>query len=254
MEDKGFVRSSIKDNTGSIEFYHPKSNSMSSRLLQELANKINQLGRDPSVKVIVLKSKGDQAFCAGASFDELLSIQNFEMGKAFFMGFAHVILAMRSCPKFIIGRVQGKTVGGGVGLASATDYCFGVENSSIKLSELALGIGPFVIEPVVKRKIGVSAMSELTINATEWKSSQWTKEHGLFNELCSSIDQLDKNVLSFAQNLSGKSVLAMRELKKMFWEGTEHWNSLLEKRAETSARLTLSEETRKVIKSFKNKG
>ena len=251
MDDKGFVRSSIINGIGIIEFYHPKSNSMSSHLLHELTENIDKLGREPSVIVIVLKSKGDRAFCAGASFDELLGIQNFEEGKAFFMGFAHVILAIRNCPKFIIGRVQGKAVGGGVGLLAATDYCFALECSSIRLSELALGIGPFVIEPALKRKIGVSAMSELTLNATQWKSSKWAKKHGLFNEICPGINQLDEKIMSFAHDLSTKSIPAIRELKKMFWENTVHWDALLEKRAEISAKLALSKDTRKVIEAFK---
>ena len=249
---KGFVRSSVKDNIGTIEFHHPKSNSMPYDLLQKLANEIHLLGKEPSAKVIVLKSKGDRVFCAGASLDELLNIQSLEEGKTFFMGFAHVLLAMRNCPKFIIGRVQGKTVGGGLGIASATDYCFAVESSWVKLSELALGIGPFVIEPALKRKIGISYISELIINTTQWRHSQWAKECGLFNEVYPNIDQLDKKVLSLARELSKKSALAMRELKKIFWEGTEHWNSLLEQRAEISGRLVLLEENRKTIEFFKN--
>lgn len=145
---------------GSITFFHPRSNSLPGKVLKQLADTITKLGKDETVKVIVLKSKGEKGFCAGASFDELISIKDRSTGKQFFSGFANVINACRKCPKFVVGRVQGKAVGGGVGLASAVDYCFATTAASVKLSELAVGIGPFVVGPAVERKIGVSAMSQ----------------------------------------------------------------------------------------------
>jgi methylglutaconyl-CoA hydratase len=207
------------DNQGiaTIEFGHPLSNSLPGKILQKLADTVTQLGEDASVKVIVLQSEGEKAFCAGASFDELISISDLEVGKKFFSGFAKVINACRKCPKFIIGRVQGKAVGGGVGIAAAVDYCFATKQADIKLSELAVGIGPFVVGPAVARKIGVSALSELAINATAWRSAEWAKNKGLFAEVFESIEQMDEAVEGLAQRLSQSNPEAMNELKNIFW-------------------------------------
>jgi len=193
--DQGFVNYTIELNgVATIEFGHPLSNSLPGKILQKLAETITELGQNDEVKVIVLRSAGDKAFCAGASFDELISIKDFETGKTFFSGFAKVINACRKAPKFIIGRVHGKAVGGGVGVASSVDYCFATDSADVKLSELAVGIGPFVVGPAVERKIGLAAMSELAINATEWRNADWAKKKGLFTDVFESDEEMDKEI------------------------------------------------------------
>jgi methylglutaconyl-CoA hydratase len=236
-----------------ITFFHPQSNSLPGQLLRELGDAITQVSNSVGVRVIILKSDGDKAFCAGASFDELIAVENMEQGTKFFSGFAHVINAMRKSSKLIIGRVQNKAVGGGVGLASSVDYCFASSKASVKLSELAVGIGPFVVGPAVERKMGLSAMSQLAINATEWHSAQWAKEKGLYNEIFETEEELDKAVQTLADKLANSNPDAMMELKKIFWQGTEEWDLLLTGRAGISGRLVLSDFTRNAINSFKTK-
>lgn len=233
-----------------IEFFHPKHNSLPSDILAKLAKTITEAGEDDAVKLIVLKSGGERTFCAGASFDELISIEDYPTGKEFFMGFARVINACRKCPKLIIGRVQGKAVGGGVGVASAVDYCLATKFSSIKLSELNIGIGPFVVGPAVERKVGVSAMSQMTINADEFYSPQWAKEKGLFAELHEDAEALDQAVEKLANYLLSKNPEAQAELKKVFWQGCEDWDTLLERRAELSGRMVLSSYTKEILARY----
>lgn len=249
----GFVNSHTEKGIAYITFSHPAHNSLPGRLLGQLTDAIREAGDNEEAKIIVLQSEGDRTFCAGASFDELASITDLENGKKFFSGFANVINAMRQCPKLIIGRVQGKAIGGGVGLAAATDYCMATQFSSIKLSELAVGIGPFVVGPAVERKMGVSAMSELAINATEWRTAKWAKEKGLFNEVFDSIEQLDAYIQHLANILLQSNPEAMRLLKQIFWQGTEHWNILLYERAAISGQLVLSDFTKNAIAAFKGK-
>jgi len=223
-----------------IEFYHPQSNSLPAEILRQLAESITAADQDPAVKLILLKSGGEKAFCAGASFDELKQIRNEEEGLNFFMGFARVINAMRRASKFIIGRVQGKCVGGGVGMAAAVDICLATEAADIKLSELAVGIGPFVVGPAVERKLGLSAFSQLAINATEWRSAVWARDKGLFAELYPDIRELDLAVSRLTDTLLQSNPDAMREMKRVFWAGTEHWDKLLAERAGISGRLVLN--------------
>lgn len=249
----GYVRSEIEHGIATIEFYHPASNSLPGAILDDLAKTINDIGLDDRVKVIILRSGGDRAFCAGASFDELVAIENEADGKTFFSGFAHVINAMRKCHKLIIGRIQGKAVGGGVGLASATDYAIATEDAAVKLSELAVGIGPFVVGPAVERKIGASCFSQLAIDATEWRSAEWAKKHGLYSEVHSSIEDMDDAIKQLAERLAHSSPEAMAQLKKIFWQGTEHWDVLLSQRAAISGKLVLSDFTRNAINKFKAK-
>ena len=250
---EGFVRSEIKNGIGTITFFHPQSNSMPGSQLRSLAAEIEKLGKDDNAKVIVLKSEGDKAFCAGASFDELISIKDIDTGLKFFSGFAMVINAMRKAPKFIIARVQGKAVGGGVGIASSADYTFAIDAASIKLSELAVGIGPFVVGPAVERKVGTSAFCQLTINATEWQTAQWAKEKGLYAELFSTIEDMDKGIDILATKLATSNPEAMSMLKKVMWQGTENWDTLLVERAGMSGTLVLSEFTINAINKFKGK-
>lgn len=251
---KGFVLAEItKSGIGIITFGHPMSNALPGAILETLALSINQIASDQRCKVIVLQSQGSKAFCAGASFDELISISDYESGLEFFSGFAKVINACRKAPKLIIGRVQGKAVGGGVGLASATDYCFATQKAQIKLSELAVGIGPFVVGPAVERKIGKSAMSELAIDATQWRSAQWAKEKGLFNEVYPDEIEMDAAIERLSTQLVCSNPEAISELKKIFWEGTDHWDELLLQRATISGRLVLSDFTKNAISAFKTK-
>jgi methylglutaconyl-CoA hydratase len=253
-KNEGFVTFLISNlGIATIEFYHPMSNALPGVILQKLANSINELGQNEKVKVIVLKSQGEKAFCAGASFDELIAIKDFEEGKKFFLGFANVINACRKCPKFIIGRIQGRAVGGGVGLAASVDYCFAMKNAEVKLSELAVGIGPFVVGPSVARKIGLAAMSELAINATEWRSAEWAKEKGLYTEIFSETKEMDTAILALTEKLANSNPEAMSRLKNIFWEGTENWDKLLIERAEISGELVLSDFTISAINQFKKK-
>lgn len=251
---QGSVSLSVKNGIATVEFYHPAQNSLPARLLAELVQAIEQAGTDKDSCVVILRSAGDRTFCAGASFDELSSIRDFETGKRFFLGFANVINAMRRCPKLIIGRVHGKAVGGGVGLAAATDYCMATQWATVRLSELAVGIGPFVVGPACERKLGLSAYSHMAINATEWQTAYWAKEKGLFNEVFEKPELMDNYLGRFTNVLVNSSPDAMRELKRAFWQGTEHWDTLLDERAGISGRLVLSEFTRAAIEAFQAKG
>ncbi len=250
---EGSVNIKIDNGVAEIEFFHPQSNSMPGALLRRLAATIEGAGNNSEAKVIVIKSSGEKSFCAGASFDELVAINDFETGKKFFSGFAMVINAMRKSPKFVIARVQGKAVGGGVGIACAADYTVAHESSSVKLSELAVGIGPFVVGPAVERKIGSGAFTQLTVNATEWQSAAWAKEKGMYASIHSSIEELDAEVNNLAQKLSRSNPEAMMMLKKVFWQGAENWDTLLIERAEMSGKLVLSDFTKKAIEKFKAK-
>ncbi|WP_210488895.1 enoyl-CoA hydratase/isomerase family protein [Rufibacter aurantiacus] len=236
-----------------ISFFHPSHNSLPGALLKELAQTILQAGKEERVKVIVLRSEGERTFCAGASFDELISIQNKEQGLEFFSGFAKVINACRICGKIIIGRVQGKAIGGGVGVAAATDYCFATQHAAVKLSEIALGIGPFVVGPAVERKVGVSAFSQLALDATEFRSAAWAQEKGLYAQVFDTTEEMDEALQAFAQKLALYSPEALSALKEVFWQGTQHWDSLLVERAGISGTLVLSDFTRNFIQNFKAK-
>lgn len=249
--DNGKVETHISNGIATIEFSHPQSNSMPGELLRRLALEIENTGKHKETKVIVIKSSGDKAFCAGASFDELISISNLETCKKFFSGFAAVINAMRKAPKFVIARVQGKAVGGGVGIASAADYTLATEAASVKLSELNVGIGPFVVGPAVQRKVGKASFAALSINASEWYSAQWAKEKGMYAGVYSTIPELDKAIEELATKLAQSNPEAMMLLKKTFWEGTENWDTLLAERAEMSGKLVLSEFTKNFIEKFK---
>ncbi len=248
---QGGIETSVKDGIGTITFHHPKSNSLPSKVLKQLAETITDFGNQAEVRVIVLQSKGNGAFCAGASFDELLTLEEFAAAKEFFMGFARVINAIRKVPKFVIGRVQGKAVGGGVGVACAVDYCFATEAASVKLSELAVGIGPFVVGPAVERKVGTSAFHTLAVNATEWRSAKWACEKGMFMDVVPSVSELDEAITALAARLAKSSPVAMQELKRVMWSGTENWDTLLEQRAEISGRLILSDFAKQTIQQLK---
>ncbi|MBO3097256.1 enoyl-CoA hydratase/isomerase family protein [Gelidibacter pelagius] len=245
-----YVTLKNKNGVGYIEFFHPAQNSLPGHLLSELARTIYAAGEDEHIKVIVLQSGGDRTFCAGASFNELVAINDEETGKIFFSGFANVINAMRKCPKFIIGRIQGKTVGGGVGLASATDYCMATKYAQIKLSELNVGIGPFVVGPAVQRKLGLSGMSQIAMDANTFYTAEWAKQKGLYTQVFDSAEELDEAVKTFAENMCGYNPKAMAEMKTMFWRGTEDWDQLLLQRAKISGRLVLSEFTKEKLKEY----
>jgi len=247
----GSVESEVKDQIATITFHHPAHNSLPGKLLARLKEAIEAADQDDNVTIIVLKSKGDRTFCAGASFDELMSIEDMEIGKTFFMGFANVINTCRKCSKLIIARIQGKAVGGGVGIAAAADYTIATKYASIKLSELAVGIGPFVIGPVVQRKIGMSAFSQLAIDATSWQNAHWAKAKGLYTEVFEDTIEMDEYLNKFAFELKNMNPEAMTLLKRVFWEGTDDWDKLLEERAMMSGSLVLSAYAKNAIGKFK---
>ena len=253
MSTEAYVRSHIEHGINTIEFFHPQSNSLPGKILEELAREIHFAGTHDDTRVIILKSAGEKTFCSGASFDELIAIKNESEGLKFFSGFAHVINAMRKCPKFIIGRIQGKCVGGGVGLAASVDYAIASTKAEVKLSELAVGIGPFVVGPAVERKIGTAAFSALSIDAGNWRSTDWAKRKGLFAEVHESIENMDEAVDRLANTLAHSNPEAMKIMKKTFWRGTENWDELLKERAAISGKLVLSEFTKKAIEKFKTK-
>lgn len=254
ITQQGAVTTTLSANgVAEIVFYHPNHNSLPSRLLQGLVEHLDAAGANPAVKVIVLRSAEHKTFCAGASFDELSAISDYETGKTFFSGFGNVINAMRRCPKIIVGRIHGKAVGGGVGLAAATDYCMASQYASIRLSELAVGFGPFVIGPAVERKVGPAAFSQLTLTPGEWRTAAWGREKGLFQEVFDTVEQLDAYIEYFCQNLCSYSQEALEALKSVFWQGTEHWDALLDERAGISGRLALSDFTKQAIAAFKSR-
>ena len=250
MSDIGSLSVSIENKIATITFEHPASNSFPSDLLQKLTSELNKISTNSEVNVVVLQSEG-KTFCAGASFDELLSISDFETGKKFFSGFANVINAMRKCSKIIIGKVQGKAVGGGVGLIAACDFAFAYQDATVKLSEIAIGIGPFVIEPAVSRKIGKTAMSEMTLQPTIWQTADWAVAKGLYADLFDSMVEVNNAVDHLAEKLASYNPEALAEMKKVFWEGTENWDKLLYERAAISGKLVLSDFTKEALSQFK---
>ncbi len=251
--DEAYVKTQTHKGVTTIEFFHPKGNSLPGKILAELTKRIQQAGNHAETRVIVLRSAGEKSFCAGASFDELAAIKNEADGLKFFSGFAILINAMRKCPKFIIARVQGKCVGGGIGLAAAADYCIALNTAEIKLSELALGIGPFVIGPAVERKIGLGAFSALAIDATIWRNSDWAKKKDMFAEVHDTVENMDEAIYRLTNHLAQSNPEAMAAIKKTLWKGTEHWDELLHERAAISGRLALSEFAKEAIAKLKEK-
>lgn len=247
----GSLYTKIDNKIATVEFGHPASNSFPGELLQRLTDELNALSNNADVNLIVLKSEGEGAFCAGASFDELLAVSNLEEGAVFFSGFANVINAMRNCSKLIVGRIHGKAVGGGVGLAAACDYALATVDSAIKLSEFTIGIGPFVIAPAVERKMGVAALAEMTLAAHEWKNAYWAQEKGLYAKVFENVTDLDKELDIFTQKLAGYNPEALSDMKKVLWKGTENWGTLLTERAKISGRLVLSDFTKNALGKLK---
>lgn len=239
MTETGKAELKVHDGIGTVTFSHPRSNSLPGALLRKIAACVDDLGKNPDCKVVVLQSEGEKVFCGGASFDELLAVGDIEQSKHFFSGFAILILAMRRCPKFVVCRVQGKAVGGGVGLVSAADYALATDAASIRLSELAIGFGPFIIGPAVQRKVGLAAFTELAVDA-DWRDANWAKTHGLYAEVCPSIAELDTRLGTFTKKLSAFNPEAMAKLKAILWEGTEHWDQLVNARVSITAQLALT--------------
>jgi methylglutaconyl-CoA hydratase len=246
----GYVRSEKHGFAMVIEFFHPQSNSLAHNLLMDLASHIHGAGLDDEIRVVILRSAGDRAFCAGASFTELLQIKTSREGEEFFIGFARVINSMRKCPKFIIARIHGKCVGGGVGIAAAADYAIALTGADVKVSELEIGIGPFVIGPALERKIGLSAFSQLTIDAASWRTAEWAKTRGLFSEVHMNVQDLDESIQRLAGHLVRSNPQAVREIKKILWQGTSHWDELLAERAKISGQLVITEHAQKAISLF----
>lgn len=250
---EGYVKTENHQGITTIEFYHPQGNSLPYKILDEIAKEVHSAANDNDCKVIILKSAGDGVFCSGASFDELDAIKNEAEGIHFFSGFANVINAMRKCPKFIIGRVHGKCVGGGVGLVAACDYAIAIEGADVKLSELSLGFGPFVVGPVIERRTSTSAFSQLAVDAISWRSSDWAKRKGLYAELHHDLESMEEAIAKLSTFLAHTNPHAMATLKKDLWKGTEHWDDLLHERASISAKLVLSDFSRQAIDQFKQK-
>ncbi|HSC53872.1 MAG TPA: enoyl-CoA hydratase/isomerase family protein [Phnomibacter sp.] len=250
-ETSPYVKYELHNHVGTVEFFHPQSNSLPGKILDELARMIHSAGNDPDCKVLVLRAGGEKTFCAGASFDELIAIETEQQGVKFFSGFAHVINAMRKCPKFIIGRIHGKCVGGGVGIAAACDHAIAFHTADVKLSELSVGIAPFVIGPAVERKIGLSSFSQLAIDASIFRSADWARRKGLYAELHDNEEEMDESIERLSNTLVNRNPQAMAEMKAMFWTGTEHWDHLLKERAAISGRLVLSFFTKQAIEKFK---
>jgi len=251
---EGFVTLEVREGIATVRFHHPKGNSLPGAVLRRLAEAVETAGRDPAARVVVLRSEGNGPFCAGASFDELTRIDTPDTGREFFMGFARLILAMRSCPKLVIARVHGKAVGGGVGIVAAADYAAALETASVRLSELAVGIGPFVVGPAIERKIGAAAFQALAIDAAGWRDARWAERHGLFASIHATIAELDAVIDGLAKRLAASNPDATARLKQTFWEGTDHWDELLPKRAELSGTLVLSDFTRRAIAEFAARG
>lgn len=250
--DKENISVSTYHGIATISFHNSKGNSISSKLAAQLTEAIDEFAGNSSVRVIIIRSEGENTFCAGASFDEMVKLNDLKKSKEFFMSFARLINAMRKCPKFIIVRVQGKAVGGGIGIAAAADYTLASNAASVRLSELALGLGPFVVGPAVERKIGKTAFVTMSIDA-EWHDAFWAKQNGLFTKVFANNHDLDEAVASLAKKIAACNPEAIEQMKKVFWEGTEHWDKLLEERAEISGKLVLSEFTKNYISSFSNK-
>jgi methylglutaconyl-CoA hydratase len=248
----GTVAVEIHDSIGFVRFEHPKSNSLPGAMLRSMADEINKLAQNSSVKAIVLRSGGSGAFCAGASFDELAAVNDATAGKEFFSGFARVILAMTRAPQFVLTRVHGKVTGGGVGLIAASDYSVAVEGASLKLSELAVGIGPFVIGPVVERRLGTGPFTDLAIDA-DWRDAQWGERHGLYSHVYPDVKAMDTALAKLMDFLASANPEAIRQMKKVFWADTEHWEELLEKRAAISGALAMSVHTRAAIEKFQQR-
>ncbi|WP_018280359.1 enoyl-CoA hydratase/isomerase family protein [Capnocytophaga cynodegmi] len=249
----GSLYAKIENKVATIEFGHPNANSFPLELLERLAQELNVLSNNPEVAIILLKSEGDRAFCAGASFDELLAIETEAEGNRFFNGFANLFLAMRECKKLIIGRVQGKAVGGGVGLIAACDYVFAVEAATIRLSELSLGIGPFVIAPVILRKAGQAALNELFMAPDQWKNAYWAQQKGLYARVFENSKEMDEAIGYFLEKLLQSNPVALSEMKRITWQHTEHWLEELPKNAEISGKLVLSQQTKQMLAKFKNR-
>lgn len=250
--EQGYVRTSVADGIGRIEFFHPKSNALPGAILRELATTITVVSQSPEVRVIVLQSGGMGPFCAGASFDELAAIDDTDSGQRFFSGFAGVILAMIRAPQFIIARVHGRAAGGAVGLIAASDFSIATNAASAKLSELAVGIGPFVVGPVIERKIGLAAYSQMAVDA-DWRDAAWCERHGLYAKVVPDVTDLETAVDVQARALAAFNPDAVAQLKRVFWAGTENWDALLAERAAMSGTLVLSEFTRSAIRAFKTR-
>jgi len=247
---EGTVSTQVADGIGLIEFHHPKGNSLPGALLRALAAAVKAMGEDPAVRVIGLRSAGVGPFCAGASFDELVAISDATQGQEFFSGFSRVILAMIRAPKLVVTRVQGRAAGGAVGLIAASDYALASTKGWTKLSELAVGIGPFVVGPVIERKIGLAAYSQMAVDA-DWRDAAWSETAGLYARVLESEVLLEEAFTAQLRTLAASNPEAMALMKQVFWQGTERWESLLAERAAMSGRLVLSEFTRGAIAKFK---
>lgn len=248
--EDGAVTTNVRDGVGTVEFSHPKGNSLPARLLNDLASAIRTLGADDAARVIVLRSAGSGTFCAGASFDEFTAVADAAQGKEFFSGFARVIAAMVRAPKFVLARVQGRAAGGAIGLICASDYSIAVRSAQVKLSELQVGIGPFVVGVVIERKLGLAPFQSLAVHA-DWHDAAWCERHGVYSAVVEDEAALDAAIDAHAKRLAASNPEAMREMKRIFWRGTDDWEALMGERAAMSGRMVLSAFTRDALARFR---
>lgn len=244
------VHTQIENSIAKIQFYNPASNACDPSMLAQMVHAFNTLSANSQVKVILLSSKGNKAFCAGASITHLSELKDMKAATDFFSGFGRLILSMKNCNKIIVTSVQGKAVGGGVGIIAASDYVIATENSGLRLSELMIGIGPLVIAPAVIRKVGVAHFSQLSLKPSTWKDAKWGAAHGLFNELVTDGDSLENVTVDYCNSLASYSAQALSALKSVLWQGTEHWEELLYENAAKTATLSLSEDAQESFKKF----
>lgn len=248
---QGYVRSSVRNHIATIEFYHPKGNSLPGKLLEDLAIAVQSAGNNAEAKVVVLRSIEHDVFCSGTLLEELIPMKTSEEGFKFFSGFARVINAMRKCPKFIVVAVHGKCVGGGVGLVAAADYAIALEGADVRLSELCIGFGPFTIGPAIQRKMGLSAFSQLAIDAHLWRSADWARRKGLYAELHPNKRSMEDSITRLSTSLSQVDPKVTEEMKKSLWVGTENWDTLLEEKARISSKLVVMDQAREYLEKMK---
>lgn len=247
---EGTVQASVADGVGTVEFSHPKGNSLPAKLLDDLAGAITKLGNDAAARVIVLRSAGTGAFCAGASFDEFVTLADAEAGKRFFSGFSRVVLAMVRAPKFVLTRVHGRAAGGALGVIAASDYSIALRTASVKLSELQVGIGPFVVGVVIERKLGLAPFQSLAVHA-DWHDADWCERHGLYSALVDDEAALDVAVEAHAKRLASSNPDAMAEMKRIFWHDIGDWEERMNERAAMSGRMVFSNFTHAALTKFR---
>ncbi|MGB3317038.1 MAG: crotonase/enoyl-CoA hydratase family protein [Albidovulum sp.] len=143
-----------------------KHNALSAAMIAELTEVAGRLGRDPAVRVIVLTGAGD-SFCAGGDLGwmrEQIAADGATRAREA-TKLAMMLNALNTCPKPVIGRVQGNAFGGGVGLASVCDVAIGVNGARFGLTETRLGLIPATIGPYVLARMGEAMARRVFMSA-----------------------------------------------------------------------------------------